>query len=98
MEYQEFVDGINSGAIQKATFSVTGYAHYRNCRVQSEIMTNPSGAYVGKIISFCLTPDQSEIRGFVDNIDEKAKLFHIKGKGSYTLKQMWSRITINTIE
>ncbi|MBE6620232.1 MAG: hypothetical protein E7625_02555 [Ruminococcaceae bacterium] len=98
MEYQEFVDGINSGVIQKATFSVTGYAHYRNCRVESEIMTNPSGAYIGKIISFRLTPDGSEIRGFVDDIDEKAKLFYIKGKGSFTLKQMWSRITINSIE
>ena len=98
MEYQEFVDGINKGTIQKVSFSVQGYAHYRNCVIESKCMINSNGVNIGKIISVHLTPDGSERKGFLDDIDEKTKLFHIKGKGTFTLKQMWDRITINSIE
>ena len=98
MEYQEFIDGINNGTIQKVRFSVKGYAHYRNCIMETKISRNPSGVYVGKIIWFTLTPDGAEKKGFLNDIDEKAKMFYIKNKGSFTLKQMWNHIVINSIE
>ena len=98
MEYKEFIDGINNGTIQKVRFSVKGYAHYRNCIMETKISSSPSGAYVGKIIWFILTPDGAEKKGFLNDIDEKAKMFYIKSKGSFTLKQMWDYIVINSIE
>lgn len=98
MSYQDFIEGINNGTIQKATFSVTNYAHYRNCTIYSKILTSLSGAYVGRIIWICLTSDNSEKKGFLDCFNEKEKLFYIKNKGSFTLKQMWPHITITSIE
>ena len=98
MEYQEFIDGINNGTIQKVRFSVKGYAHYKNCIMETKISRNLSGAHVGKIIWFTLTLDGSEKKGFLNDIDEKAQMFYIKNKGSFTLKQMWNHIVINSIE
>ena len=98
MNYQDFIEGINKGTIQKVTFSVTDYAHYRNCTIYSKISTSPSGAYVSRIIWICLTPDNSEKKGFLNCFNQKAKLFYIKNKGSFTLKQMWPHIIINSIE
>ncbi|MBQ1230500.1 MAG: hypothetical protein IIX80_05630 [Clostridia bacterium] len=98
MEYQEFIDGINNGAIQKASFSVADYAHYRNCKIESKISTNPTGTHAFRVIWVSLTQDGSEKKGFLQDFDENAKLFYIKNKGSFTLKQMWSRITIHSIE
>ena len=51
-----------------------------------------------KIIWFTLTPDGAEKKGFLNDIDEEAKMFYIKNKGSFTLKQMWNHIVINSIE
>ena len=98
MEYQEFIDGVNNGTIQKVLFSVKGYAHYRHCIMETKISSTPSGTYVGKIIWFRLTPDGTEKKGFLNDIDENTKMFYIKNKGSFTLKQMWNNIIINSIE
>ena len=98
MEYQEFIDGINNGTIQKVSFSVKGYAHYRNCMMISKPSANSYGKLIGRLIWFYLTPDASEKQGFLNNVDEKNKIFYIKGKGSFTLKQIWSHIIINSIE
>ena len=93
MTYREFVDGLNCGTIKKASFSVENYAHYRNCVVE----VNPSSP-VGKIIVFYLTPDGYEKQGFLKKVKEDRKLFYLKNQGSFTLKQMWNRIKIHSIE
>lgn len=97
MKYDDFIHNINSGIINKVKFSILDYPHYRNCVVESKV-TDPSNIKSSKIIWFYLVPDGYEKRGFLNKIEEDAKLFYIKGKGSYTLKQIWSRVNIESVE
>ena len=97
MKYCEFIDGINSGNIKKVSFSIANYPHYRNCVVESK-STNTNKAESSKIIWFYLTPDGYEKKGFLNKIKEDTKLFNIKGKGNFSLKQMWDRINIHSVE
>ena len=88
MKYCDFIDGINSGIIKKASFSIEGYSHYRNCIVES----------TQGVIWFHLTPDGYEKKGFLHQIKEDAKLFHIRNKGSFSLRQLWDKVNIHFIE
>ena len=97
MEYRDFVDGLNSGKIIKAVFSVQGYSHYRNCVVESKL-NNPGNNDSGKSMWFYLTPDGYEKTGFLNTMKEKTKLFRIKNGGTYTLLQMWDKIDIQFVE
>ena len=97
MKYRDFINGINSGVISKASFSILDYPHYRNCIVESKLI-NPSKKESSKIIWFYLTPDGYEKKGFLNKIKEDTKLFYIKGKGSYSLKQIWDRVVIQDIK
>ncbi|MBP3437013.1 MAG: hypothetical protein J6K61_03785 [Clostridia bacterium] len=97
MKYRDFVDGINSGKITKAIFSIKNYSHYRNCVVESK-PTDPSKVESGKIIWFYLTPDGYEKKGFMNKIKENDKLFKIKNSGTFSLLQIWDRVDIHFVE
>ena len=97
MKYCDFIDGINSGTIKKVVFSIADYPHYRNCTIESKPI-DPDRIELGKVIWFYLTPDGYEKRGFLDQIKEDAKLFKIKNKGTFSLKQMWDRVNIFSIQ
>ena len=97
MNYCDFIHNINSGIIKKVKFCISDYPHYRNCVIELKA-TNPSNINSGRIIWFYLTPDGYEKRGFLNKIREDTKLFYIKGKGSYTLKQIWHKVNILSVE
>ncbi len=97
MKYCDFIHNINSGIIKKVKFCISDYPHYRNCVIESKV-TDASNIKSSKIIWFYLTPDGYEKRGFLNKIKEDTKLFYITGKGSYTLKQIWDRVNIVSVE
>lgn len=99
MTYEEFINNINSRKINKIKFLVQNYSHYKTCSI--EHYDNKS-IFMGREISIdtievSLTNDTSEIYRFYKRFREDFKLFKI-GKLTYTLKQMWNRITITEIE
>ncbi len=94
MDYNQFIDNINSGAINKITFCVKGYAHYKNCTIERIVEV-----FRGKqifLIRVKLTNDNSEMISFYGRFNEDEKIFKITGKGKFTLKQMWKDIQILT--
>ena len=97
MEYHDFINGVNNGTIKKISFSVSDYSHYGNCIMESQY-SNPNDENSSKIIWFYLTPDGYEKKGFLNKIKEDTKLFCFKGKGTFTLKQLWNKIKINSVE
>lgn len=92
MKYRDFVDGINSGRIIKAIFSIKNYSHYRNCVMESKPTT------IGNIIWFYLTPDGYEKKGFLNKVKEKNKIFKIKNSGTFSLLQIWDKVDIHFVE
>ena len=96
LKYNEFIELLNQHKISDVTFSVAGYAHYNYCKITiSKEKPKESEFYLIKIV---LTKDLSEMVSFYNVFDENYKLFDLKRKGKYTLKQIWDRIQINTLE
>lgn len=90
LKYNEFIELINQHKISDVTFSVAGYAHYNYCKITiSKEKPKESEFYLIKIV---LTKDLSEMVSFYNVFDENYKLFDLKRKGKYTLKQIWDRI------
>ena len=98
--YQEFIKGINKGIIRKLVFAVKGYAHYRHCEISREKKTICRGerSVCYDAIKVALTNDPSEHVSFWDTYNESYQLFRMGRKGSFTLKQMWDKIEILSIE
>lgn len=91
LKYEQFINELNSGKIKKMSFLVKGYGHYKNCSIVLEnAITND-----GKIITVTLA--KNEECTFYGNINESEKLFNIKGKGTFTLKEMWDKLEIKEI-
>ncbi|MDE6666935.1 MAG: hypothetical protein K2K38_01140 [Clostridia bacterium] len=105
LSYQQFIDGINNGTIIKVVFKVKDYAHYRCCSIERIIDVLPSGNSVVRI-DVRLTKsyyigEYGHIFGhfgFLDKFDEKCKLFKMGRSGTFTLKQMWDRIEVISID
>lgn len=99
MTYNEFIDGINSKKICKVDFSVRDYSHYKRCCIQRY---DRKCIMFGKELTFDtvevrLTNDTSELYRFYKRLKEDFKFFKI-GNQTYTLKQIWDRLTITEIE
>lgn len=92
-DYEKIICDLNSGKIKQLRFCVDNYAHYKNCFIKTEIVQFPSGGRTFQI-SVNLTKDSFEKVAFLKSFKEDYKLFHITGKGTFTLKQMWSQIRI----
>ncbi|MCH5154094.1 MAG: hypothetical protein J1F71_02665 [Clostridiales bacterium] len=99
LSYQQFIDGINNCKIVKAVFLIEEYAHYKNCVIEraTDIIDNGKSTVHINYISVKLSND-SEHFSFLKEFDEDLKLFDMKRKGKFTLKQMWDRIKFITIE
>ena len=100
MKYQEFIDFLNNGKINQINFGLINYAHYKNCtiKVEKSINIKPnSNEKFSQIIIFELTQDKSETITFYGKYNEKEKIFLIKGKGKFTLKEIWKNIEIKEI-
>lgn len=90
-KYEHFIDALSRGALKEMSFSVKGYGHYKNCSVVCEKAITKDG----KIITVTLA--KNEGCTFYGNINESAKLFNIKGKGTFTFKEMWDKLEIKEI-
>lgn len=90
--YENFINEINSGKIQKISFSIKDYFHYRNCRIERG-QHNWSNCII-----VTLTNDNSEGYEFFYKFNEKCKLFKIGNAKTLTLKQIWDRVEISSIE
>ena len=98
MEYNEFLQGINSGKINKLVFSVNGYSHYKECVIESKIIHFGDNSQI-RVIDVLLTRDHAERVCFFEKYNEKYKLFKFKNKGGrVTLKDVWERLSIIKIE
>ncbi len=97
MTYKDFIDGINCGWIKQIDFYLEGYGHYRNCSI-GRYREKIYGRDVDYRITCVLTKNHHEDVSFFDKFDEKYKLFNIKSKGKFTLKEVWSRIVITKVE
>ncbi len=91
LEYEDFISALQSGKIKKIEFFVKGYGHYKSCSISCE----PAITKTGKLITVSLAKD--EFCEFYGDFNEEEKLFHIKGKGCFTLKQIWKDIEIKGI-
>ena len=92
MTYREFVDQLNAGVFSKVSFSIDGYAHYRNCVFLYE--GNPEAKFA---ITLLLTKDGYEKMYFYGPFNESEKMFRIKGEGALTLARIWKRVIIQEI-
>ena len=97
MEYCEFIDKINSGEIRKILFSVSDHTHYKECYIEHKI-DYPKKDVAIKLIIVTLTKDETEKVAFYKTFDETYKLFDFKRQGKFTLKQIWNKILIKSIE
>lgn len=99
MTYEEFINNLNSRQINKIKFFIQEYSHYKSCSIEHY---DSKSIFMGREISIDtievkLTSDNSEIYRYYKRFREDFKLFKI-GKQTYTLKQMWDKITITDIE
>ena len=92
-EYEEIIDGINSGRIKLVRFYVDKYSHYKNCTIKRIEEKFPNGKSFF-VIEVNPTKDFSEKVSFLESFEENAKLFKLGRKGRFTLKQLWSQIVI----
>ena len=95
--YKEIIDGLNSGRIKFVRFCVNNYSHYKNCTIKRIEQKMPNGKSF-LLIEVILTQDSSEKISFLDSFEESTKLFNMGRKGKFTLKQLWSQITVLEIE
>jgi len=90
--YDAFISDLKNGKIKKIEFSVKGYGHYKSCAITCESAITKAG----KLITVSLA--KNEGCEFYGDFNEAEKLFHITGKGDFTLKQIWNDIEIKSAE
>ena len=93
LTYKQFIHDLNNSVISEILFEVIGYSHYKNCRIFRKYDTLRNGNTIS-LIRVELTNDKSELVSFMDEFNESYKLFRIKGKGTFTLQQLWPQIKI----
>ena len=96
LSYSDLISMLEKGTISRLNFSVKGYGHYKNCSVTCESVPVSEITKYGKIITFTLA--RGEECTYFGDFNEEEKLFKIKGKGAFTLKEMWKNIEIKGIE
>ena len=98
IDYEKFINDLNSGLIVSAEFSFKNYAHYKNCVIEKGVLKNSRTGAEVPTIKVRLTKDGSEKTEFLYTYKESYKLFRIKGKTSLTLKQAWTNIEFTEIK
>lgn len=97
ISYQSFIKMLNDFEIKSFEFSVPNYSHYRNCTILTKIDVLENGNTIPMIV-VKLTSDGSEDVSFYKKFKEDYKMFRMRRKGSFTLEQMWSKISIKKLE
>lgn len=95
--YEEFMEKLNRREVRRVDFAVEGYPHYRHCVIEWREDVVLSGATL-YFLEVRLTEDGAERISFYKSFDEACKLFRIRRKGSFTLKQLWDRIRVTRVE
>ncbi len=97
--YEELIKGINNGDIEEVHFSVMTYSHYRSCYLRRAYIFSPSlNKYVFSHIELVLTEDKSEWTKYARDFTDRHSVFVIKGKGKFTLKEIYKNIEILSIK
>ena len=91
--YEELIGGINRGTISGFYFCVNGYAHYKNCALFRKEDKIANGKYITRI-EVNLVKDGTETYSFYKTFQDDFKIFNMGRKGKFTLKQLWSDITV----
>ena len=99
ISYKELIDGINNGTLNDVHFKLTTYNHYRSCHLRRKyVYIEILDKWSFDCIELSLCDDGSEVSYYHGTFKDKEKLFHIKGKGSFTLKEVYKDIEIISIE
>ena len=99
LSYDELINGINNGEIEEVHFSLLTYPHYRSCYLKRATFFSPIlNKNVFSHIELVLTEDGSECSKYAGRFEDKYPLFVIKGKGKFTLKQVYKNIEILSIK
>ena len=96
LSYDDLIRMLDECSISRLSFSVKGYGHYKNCSLTCVSVPASEITKHGKIITFTLA--RGEECTYFGNFNQEEKLFKIKGKGAFTLKEMWKNIEIKSIE
>ena len=100
MEYIEFIKNINDGLIKSVCLELSSYSHYKNIEIIIEKAINPklnnSEQFINKI-TLNLTKDKKESSVMFGTFKENEKFFKIKGKGTFTFKELWKDIVVKEI-
>lgn len=97
MLYKDFISDLNGGKIAEMNFSIDGYGHYKNCSVTVEDSVDFLREGTRPLIRFHLTKDLSERIYFYGDFNEEEKIFTIKGKGKFTLRDIWNKVIITNV-
>ena len=97
ISYEDLILKINHKIIKQVKFSLKGYAHYKCCTLYWTKQNIINKAEIDRLI-LCMTQDKTEIFSFFHKYPEEYKLFKIKGRGTFTLRQLWDNVEIKSIE
>lgn len=97
VSYEKFIASLNSFEIKKLEFSITGYPHYKKCTIITEYDILNNGNRI-PLICVHLTDDGTEDVSFYKRINENYKMFDLGQIGKFTLKQLWHKIAIVSIQ
>lgn len=97
LTYKDFLELIKQKRIFLMCFHVNNYNHYKYCVIRTTFdrVNSDSKIY---LITCVLTRDESEKVSFYDSFKEDYKLFKFGKKGSFSLKTVWDKIVIDSIE
>lgn len=99
LSYEELIEGINNGRIEEVHFSVLNYAHYRSCYLRRAYIYSPIlQKKVFSCIELILTEDGKEKSSYAGEFLDRYQLFNIKGKGKFTLKQIYKNIEVLSVK
>lgn len=97
--YDELIRGINDGGIEEVHFSISSYPHYRSCYLRRAYIFSPIiNKNVFSHIELVLTEDHKEYSKYAGPFLDKYQLFIIKGKGKFTLKEIYKSVEILSIK
>lgn len=97
MNYDEFIELFNNKTIDRICFYISGYSHYKNCKIYHQTEKTPANKYLTLVVCQ-LTMDDYEKVSFLNYFDETFKLFDMGKKGKFTLKQIWDLVKITDVE
>lgn len=99
LTYEEMINGVNNGLFDDVHFSLKSYSHYHSCHLRRKYQyLEIINKKVFECIELRLCEDESEVSYYHGPFKDKEKVFHIKGKGRFTLKEVFKDIEIISIK